>query len=194
VFDERVQTLFDRAEGIGMPLQRYVDEGLVMVRQVDPAELTAGEFSHAARTLVEADGIQMLIIDSLNGYAYAMPDERMLSVHLHEMSSYLNQQAVTAVFTVTQHGLVFGQAEQPFDLSYLTDTVILFRHFEFAGRIRKAISGYKCRSGAHESDIRELLITSGGVRVGPPLKKFQGILTGAPHYLGDSVDDLHGDH
>src|SRR5690606_5839657 len=102
--------------------------------------------------------IQMLIIDSLNGYAYAMPEEQSLSVHLHELTSYLNHKAVTPVFTLTQHGLIANQGGQPFDISYIADTVILFRHFEFAGRIHKAVSVYKCRSGPHETAIRELQI------------------------------------
>lgn len=188
VFDERVQTLFQRAESVDLPLQRFVDDGTVEIRQIDPAELTSGEFSHVAKGLVETDGIRILAIDSLNGYAYAMPEEQLLSVHLHELTSYLNQQEVTSIFTMTQHGLLFGNSPQPFDVSYIADSVILFRHFEYAGRVHKAISVYKNRSGPHETSIREFQIGTGGVNVGAPLTEFRGILTGSPVFLGDTLD------
>jgi circadian clock protein KaiC len=193
VFDERVQTLFQRAEGIGLALQRHVDEGRIDVRQIDPAELTSGEFSHTAKDLVENHGLRMLIIDSLNGYAYAMPEEDLLSVHLHELISYLSQQAVTSIFTMTQHGLVSELVQQPFDVSYVADAVILFRPFEFAGQVHKAISVYKNRSGPHESSIRELKIGPGGVEVSDVLRQFQGILSGAPQFIGDKLDGQRRD-
>ncbi|MEX0939526.1 MAG: ATPase domain-containing protein [Pirellulales bacterium] len=188
VFDERVQTLFQRSHGVGLPLERYVEEGLIEVRQIDPTEWTTGEFSSAVKRSVEQDGIRMMVIDSLNGYAYAMPDERLLSLHLHELFSYLSQQAVTPVFTMTQHGVVPSSIQQPFDVSYIADTVMLFRHFEFRGEVRKAISVYKMRSGPHEATIRELQIGPDGIRVGEPLRQFHGILTGTPHYTGDVLD------
>ena len=192
VFDERVQTLFQRAEGIGLPLAQHVDSGVIRVQQIDPAELTSGEFTHTVREQVEGEGVRMVAIDSLNGYAYAMPEERLLSLHLHELTSYLNQQEVTAVFTMTQHG-VFNSTQQPFDVSYIADTVVLFRHFEFDGRIRKAISVYKCRSGWHETAIRELQIGSEGLQLGKPLRQFQGVLAGAPRFLGDRLVGLDQD-
>jgi circadian clock protein KaiC len=190
-FDERVQTLFQRVEKIAMPLERHAGEGTVQVQQVDPAELTAGEFSDRVRQLVEDEGIRWLVIDSLNGYAHAMPDERALSVHLHELSSYLSQQGVGAVYTLTQHGLIFTQVDQPFAVSYIADAVILFRPFEYAGRVRKAVSVYKSRSGAHETSIRELEVGSGGLRLGEQLRCFQGVISGTPVYLGDTQDAGH---
>jgi circadian clock protein KaiC len=188
-FDERVQTLFQRAEGVGLPLRHHVEQGTIQVRQVDPAELTSGEFSHEVKRLVEGEQIRMVVVDSLNGYAYAMPEERLLSVHLHELSSYLNQQAVTAIFTMTQHGLIAGNTEQPFDVSYISDAVMLFHHFEFAGQIHKAVSVHKNRSGPHETSIRELRIGSDGVQVGEPLRQFQGILSGRPTFIGEQLHD-----
>ncbi len=188
VFDERVHTLYQRAASIGLDLPAHVESGMILVQQIDPAELTSGQFSHAIRELVEKKGMRLLVLDSLNGYAYAMPEERLLSVHLHELSSYLNQRAVTSIFSMTQHGLISENIEQPFDISYVADTVLLFRHFEFAGQIHKAISVYKCRSGPHESTIRELQITANGVQVGKPLTQFQGILTGSPRFTGDRLD------
>jgi circadian clock protein KaiC len=189
IFDERVQTLMHRAAAIGLPLAQRVEEGLIQIRQIDPAELTVGELSHAVKHAVEQEGVSTLILDSLNGYAYAMPEENLLSVHLHELISYLNQKAVTSVFTMTQHGLVTERGDQAFDVSYVADTVLLFRHFEFAGRLHKALSVYKCRSGPHETTIRELEISGKGVRVGDALTQFQGILSGSPRFIGDT---LHG--
>jgi circadian clock protein KaiC len=190
IFDERVQTLFQRAAGVGLALQHHVDQGTIQIQQIDPAELSSGEFSHIVKALVERDGMRMLVVDSLNGYAYAMPEEKSLSLHLHELISYLNQTAVTPVFTMTQHGMVADQLGQPFDISYVADAVVLFRHFEFGGRIHKAVSVYKCRSGPHETAIHELQITANGVQVSEPLRQFQGILTGVPKFIGET---LHGD-
>ena len=193
VFDERVQTLLQRAEGVGLPLRHYLDRDLIRIRQVDPAELTSGELNHLMKIAVEHDGVRMLIIDSLNGYGYAMPEERMLGVYLHELGSYLNQQAVTSVFTMTQHGLVSEHIEQTFDISYVADIVFLFRHFEFAGEVHKALSVYKNRSSAHETAIRELRIDAGGIHLGEPLRRFQGILGGSPTFLGHDLDGHHPD-
>jgi circadian clock protein KaiC len=189
VFDERVQTLFQRAESLGMSLEPHVERGTIQVRQIDPAELTAGEFSRSARTCVEQDEVRMLVVDSLNGYAYAMPDDRMLNVHLHELSSYLSQRRVNAVFTMTQHGLLMGEIEQPFDVSYLADTVLLFRHFEYGGQLRKAFSVYKSRSSRHEGTIRELRFSAKGLWASEPLTRFRGVLAGTPALAHD--DDAH---
>jgi circadian clock protein KaiC len=188
VFDERIQTLVQRTESIGLPLQQHIEQGTIHVRQIDPAELSVGEFSNAAQRLVEDDNIRLVAIDSLNGYAYAMPNDRSLSVHLHELASYLNQQAVISILTMTQHGLFSEHLVQPFDVSYIADSVILFRHFEFAGRVHKAISVYKRRSGPHETSIREFKIEADGLKISEPLTQFQGILGGLPQFLGDKLD------
>lgn len=188
VFDERVQTLFQRAETVGLPLQRHVDAGTIEVVQIDPAELSSGEFSDQIKRAVETEAVRLMVLDSLNGYAYAMPEERVLSVHLHELSSFLNQLGITSVFTMTQHGML-SQVTQPFDISYITDTVLLLRLFEFAGRVRKAMSVYKNRSGPHETTIRELRIGADGLSLGEPLTQFQGVLAGTPVFLGTALDD-----
>jgi len=189
VFDERIQTLLQRAEGVGLPLEHHIEQGLIYLRQVDPAELTPGEFSDILKTWVENEDVRLVVIDSLNGYSYAMPDERFLSVHLHELSSYLNQQGVTLVYVMTQHGLLSPERDAPFDVSYVSDTLLLFRYFELGGEIHKALAVYKSRASAHEPSIRELKITSKGLQLGPPLREFRGVLTGAPMYLGER---LHG--
>lgn len=193
VFDERVQTLLDRSHSLGMPLERYVREGMIEIRQIDPAEVTSGEFSHIVKVATEGGNrIDMLVIDSLNGYAYAMPQERLIGVHLHELASFLSQTGVSSVFTMTQHGL-FDRFQQSFDVSYISDTVMLFRHFEFAGRVRKALSVYKMRSGPHETWIRELQFGAGGLTLGPPLRQFQGVLSGTPSYVGDKLQGFDDD-
>ena len=189
-FDERRETLMERSEGIGLPLRKSVEDGTVELRQVDPAELTCGEFSHAVRKAVEDHGIQWLVIDSLNGYSYAMPEERVLSVHLHELSTYLGQQGVSSLYTMTQHGLLAGDAGRAVDVSYVADTVILFRPFEYGGEIRKAVSVYKSRSSPHETSIRELQIGPDGLQVGEPLRQFHGVLSGSPQFTGKELDDL----
>ena len=186
VFDERVQTVLQRAAGTGLPLGRWVEKGTIEIRQVDPTELTTGEFGHLARRQVMERGIRMLIIDSLNGYAYAMPDEQSLTLHLHELLSFLSQQSVTPVCTMIQHGLL-APGEQAFDVSYIADAVLLLRHFEFGGQMHKAISLYKLRTGDHATSIHELYVGPDGLRVGPELRQFQGILGGTPEFVGTNL-------
>jgi circadian clock protein KaiC len=178
-FDEGVDTLMTRVTGIGLDLRSAVQAGNVEIRQVDPAEMTPGEFSHTVRDVVENRGARVVIIDSLNGYMHAMPEEHFLTLQLHELFSYLAQMGVITIMVVAQHGVV-GTVASPIDLSYLADSVMMFRHFESGGRLRKAISMLKRRAGAHESTIRELTISSAGVRVGEPLERFHGLLTGTP--------------
>jgi circadian clock protein KaiC len=189
VFDERLNTLLQRADGVGLPLRQHAESGMIVIRQVDPAESSCGEFSHEVRKGTESEGVRLVVIDSLNGYALAMPVERLLSVHLHELISYLSQQGVTCLFTMTQHGLL-GQQRQAFDLSYIADTVIVLRHFEHRGVLRKAVSIFKNRSWNHERSVRELAITKAGIEVGPPLEEFKGILSGRATHIGE-VPDVH---
>ncbi|MEO5769116.1 MAG: ATPase domain-containing protein, partial [Polyangia bacterium] len=179
-FDEGLTTLMTRAIGIGLNLQPAVDAGDVEIRQVDPAEMTPGEFTHAVRKVVEERGAGVVIIDSLNGYMHAMPEEHFLTLQLHEMLSYLAHAGIITIMVVAQHGVVGWGVESPIDLSYLADSVMLFRHFETDGRLHKAISMLKRRVGAHESTIRELTISSAGLKVGEPLNHFQGLLSGMP--------------
>jgi circadian clock protein KaiC len=183
-FDEGLGTLFARAAGLGVNMQEYVDQGLITVQQIDPAEMSPGEFTQLVRDAVEQRNVRVLLIDSLNGYLNAMPDERFLVLQVHELLSYLNQLGVLTIMVLAQHGLL-GQMQTPVDLSYLSDTVIMLRYFEAAGRVRRALSVVKKRSGTHENSIREFQLTSDGVRVGPPLTEFSGILTGTPTYVGD---------
>jgi circadian clock protein KaiC len=182
-FEEAPAHWIGRAERLGLHLQEHVSQGHVTVRQVDPAELSPGEFAEDVRRAVER-GVRIVVIDSLNGYQHAMPDERFLVLHLHEMLSYLNQQGVVTLLVMSQAGLVGEGVQSPLDLSYLADTILLLRYFEAAGEIRKAISLMKRRTGAHESSVRELRITSEGLRVGRELKEFQGVLTGRLEYTG----------
>ena len=183
-FDEGLGSLFARAAGLGVPLRDCVDRGLITIQQIDPAELSPGEFTQVVRDAVEKRGARVLVIDSLNGYLNAMPDDRFLVLQMHELLSYLNQLGILTIMVLAQHGMV-GHMQTPIDLSYLSDAVIMLRYFEASGEVRRAISVVKKRSGAHENTIREFQLTSNGVKVGPPLKEFNGILTGTPTYVGD---------
>ena len=182
-FDERIGTLLKRAESMGMPLLRYIDEGLLMVHQIDPAELSPGEFAWRVRQDVEENDCRMLVLDSLNGYLAAMPQEQHLILQLHELLSYLSESGVATFLVNPQHGLV-GSMTSNLDISYIADTVVLVRFFEAQGRLRKAISILKHRGGGHEEAIRELRIDIRGIRVGQPLADFRGVLTGTPEYFG----------
>src|ERR1700747_157849 len=147
--------------------------------------MSPGEFTQLVRDAVEKRNVRVLLIDSLNGYLNAMPDERFLVLQVHELLSYLNQLGVLTIMVLAQHGLL-GHMLTPVDLSYLSDAVIMLRYFEAGGRVRRAISVVKKRSGLHENTIREFQLTTEGVRVGPPLTEFSGILTGTPIYVGGS--------
>jgi circadian clock protein KaiC len=192
VFDERIQTLVQRATGLGLPLQDGVDQGRIELRQIDAAELTAGEFSHAVRQAVEQQDAQLVIIDSLIGYAHAMPDERQLTLYLHELLAYLSQRGVTVLMIMAQHGLPGTLRAAPFDLSYIADCVLLFHLFEYRGGLCKAISLYKRRGGAHERMLRELDFGSDGILIGEPLRQFRGILSGVPDFLGEYAPHAPG--
>jgi circadian clock protein KaiC len=182
-FDEGLGTLFARSAALGIPLQQYVDQGLVSIQQIDPAEMAPGQFAQLVRDAVEKESVRVVLMDSLNGYLNAMPDERFLVLQMHELLSYLNQLGVLTLLVLAQHGLV-GNMQTPIDISYLSDAVIMLRYFEASGRVRRAISVLKKRSGTHENTIREFQLTPQGLRVGPPLIEFSGILTGTPTYVG----------
>ncbi|MFL6844694.1 MAG: ATPase domain-containing protein [Allosphingosinicella sp.] len=184
VFDEEMGLLFDRAKGLGIDLQALVDKGSLFIEQVDAAELSPGEFTERVRWCVENHGVRTVIIDSLNGYQAAMPEEKALILHIHELLQYLNRRGATTFLTVAQHGLV-GDMKAPVDVTYLADTVILLRYFEALGRVRRAVSVIKKRTSAHEDTIREYRISSDGLAVGEPIVNFQGVLRGVPEYLGD---------
>lgn len=186
IFDELKETFIGRAAGIGTNMNKFVEDGLVVIRQVDPAELSPGEFAHAVRNSVDQKGVRVVLIDSLNGYLNAMPEERFLTIQMHELLTYLNQQGVVTLMVMAQHGFLGQTMATPVDVSYLADTVLMLRYFEAHGAVHRALSVVKKRTGAHEHSIRELEITSKGVRVGRPLTDFQGILTGVPTYEGST--------
>ncbi len=173
-----------RAAAMGLDLGRHVEAGLLRIVQVDPGEITPGEFAFEVRREVEERGCRVLVIDSLNGYLAAMPQEQQLILQIHELLSYLNQKGVGTFLINPQSGLVGTMATGTLNISYVADAVILIRFFEAGGRIRKAISVLKNRSGPHEETIRELRIDGDGLRVGRPLAEFRGILTGTPEYVG----------
>jgi circadian clock protein KaiC len=188
-FDETRSVMLKRARELDLGIEEHLESGVVIVQQVDPAELSPGEFAVRIRRQVEA-GCKLVMIDSLNGYLHSMTGESYLSNQLHELSSYLNQQGVLTILIVAQHGLISGY-EAPVDLSYLADTVIVTRFFETAGEIRKALAVLKKRSGNHERTIRELQLVRGqGLFIGKPLKNFQGVLTGSPQFHGSPGEML----
>jgi circadian clock protein KaiC len=170
---------------MGLAFDEHLKSGMLRVQQIDPAEIAPGELANKIVECVECHGIRLIVLDSLNGYVNAMPQEDYINLHLHELLSYLNQRGVVTIMTLAQQGLV-GPMGVPVDVSYLADTVILTRYFEARGSVRKAISIIKKRSGAHESTIRELQMTSSGVEIGEALDDFQGVLTGVPRFVGSS--------
>jgi circadian clock protein KaiC len=183
IFDEEIGLLFERAKGLGIDLAALQREGGLIIEQVDAAELAPGEFAQRVRTCVETHSARTVIVDSLNGYQAAMPEEKQLVLHMHELLQFLNRQGATTFLTVAQHGLV-GDMRAPVDVTYLADTVILLRYFEAAGRVRRAISVIKKRTSAHEDTIREYRIGNRGIRLGQPLTAFQGVLRGVPEMTG----------
>lgn len=189
VFDENLGTFRSRSRKLGIPVEQHLASGLISTQQVDPAELSPGEFAAVVRRAVDgtdeaATPAKVVVIDSLNGYLNAMPEERFLNIQLHELLAYLGQQGVVTLLSVTQAGMI-GNMKTPVDTTYLADNVILFRFFENRGRIRRAISVVKKRNSAHEFTIRELNLGSAGIEIGEPLEGFQGILTGVPVYVGE---------
>jgi circadian clock protein KaiC len=185
-FDEGLETLRTRAAALGMPLDDHVASGHIRIQQVDPAELAPGQLVQQIRDDVEARGVRIVVIDSLNGYLNAMPEENFVVIQLHEVLSYLRQQGVLTILTLAQHGLVGTTMTSSIDVSYLADAVVILRYFEARGRLRKAVSVLKKRSGYHETSIREYTLGKDGIEVGPPLTEFQGVLTGVPHFDGDA--------
>lgn len=191
-FDEGRGTLEARARTIGLPLGPALEQGLIRFQQIDPAELSPGEFAANVRKSVEVEGAQVVVIDSLNGYLNSMPDGRFLILQMHELLTYLNQQGVLTLLVLAQHGLV-GPMDTPLDISYLSDSVLMLRYFEHSGMVRRALSVVKKRSGNHEHTIREFRLTSNGIVVGPPLVNFSGIFSGTPQYTGDPSPLMQSD-
>jgi circadian clock protein KaiC len=189
IFDEELGLLIDRARLLGMDLEALCAQGNLFIEQVDAAELSPGEFTHKVRTSVDQHQVKTVVVDSLNGYQAAMPEEQFLVLHIHELLQYLNRQGVSTFLTLAQHGLV-GDMKAPVDITYIADTVILLRYFEAFGEVRRAISVIKKRFGSHQSSIREFRVGKGGIAVGEPLRGFQGILTGVPAFVENNRDQL----
>ncbi len=183
-FDESLPTMFHRARSLGCDLRGFADRGLIAAHAIDPTELTPGELAHVVRRSVERDGARVVVIDSLNGYLNAMPEEQFLVAQMHELLSFLGRHGVITILISAQHGLLGPAMAAPVDVSYLADTVLLLRYFEAGGNVHKAISVLKKRSGAHETTIREFVMRHSGLSVGPPLDQFHGVLTGVPTYVG----------
>lgn len=181
VFDEELGLLFVRMKKLGIDLEAVQSAGGLRIEQIDAAELSPGEFAHRVRAAVDKEQIKTVVIDSLNGYQAAMPEEHALILHMHELLQYLNRQGAATFMTVAQHGLV-GDMQTPVDVTYLADTVILLRYFEALGRVRRAISVIKKRTGFHEDTIREFRISDRGLVFGEPLESFHGVLRGVPMY------------
>jgi circadian clock protein KaiC len=187
-FDESAFIMINRARLIGLDFDAPMKSGLLRVQQVDPAEIAPGELANQITHAVDKQGVRMVVLDSLNGYVNAMPQEDFLHLHLHELLSYLNQKGVVTIMILAQHGLV-GAMGSPVDVSYLADTVLLMRFFEAHGAMKKAVSVIKKRSGAHEDTIRELIMSAKGIVVGNPLVHFQGVMTGVPRLLGGELEN-----
>jgi len=186
MFDETVRAFMTRSRNLGLNFDRHVSNGLVRLQQIDSAEFSPGEFSQLVVAAVERDAVQTIVIDSLSGYINAMPEERFLVTHIHELLTFLSYRNVVTLMTLVQHGMLGEQVQSPVDLSYLADTVMMIRYFEAFGAVRRALSVVKKRSGPHEVLIRELLIRNGsGIALGEPLTRFQGVLSGRPTFMGD---------
>lgn len=193
LFEESAPTFLHRADGLGFDFRTPLAAGLARLVQVDPAQLTPGEFAHDICRLVDA-GTRVVIIDSLNGYLQSMSSEKQLASHLHELLSYLGQRGVNTFLVAVQHGLLTDTSQADISASYIADNVIMLRYFEALGEVRQAISVFKKRIGYHERTIRQMAITSSGIQVGPILRQFRGVLTGVPELVEapEQDHDAHG--
>jgi circadian clock protein KaiC len=186
-FDESIGTLKARAEQLGMPLDAHLASGAIRIDQIDPAEISPGEMTDRIRRRVEEANTRLVVIDSINGYLNAMPEERFLHLQLHELLAYLNQQGVITIMILAQQGLI-GSMQSTVDLTYLADTVVLLRYFEEFGAVKQALSVIKKRSGKHERTIREIKISKGGIEIGPALTNLQGVLNGVPDCRNEAAE------
>lgn len=184
LFDERRATMLHRCDALGMRMSERVADGGVSIEQIEPGELSPGEFAHRVCERVDRDGSRVVMIDSLNGYLHAIPTASAPLVRMHELIAYLNERGVATLLVAAQHGIVGAAMVAPIDVSYLADAVVLFRFFEAQGKVRKAVSVVKKRTGGHETTIRELMVGPDRVHVGPRLSDFHGVLTGVPTYSG----------
>jgi len=184
IFDETVGTMTNRARQLGMDIEPYIKRGLIEVKQINPAEISPGQLAHEIRHAVSKDNVRMVIIDSINGYLNAMPEENYLNLQLHELLAFLNQQGVVTIMVLAQQGLI-GNMQSAVDLTYLADTVMTLRYFEARGAVKQALAVIKKRSGGHERTIREMKIGKNGIEVGEPLSGLQGVMTGTPSFVDE---------
>lgn len=191
LFDERLNTFQSRTDALEMSIREERESGQLSVVQVEPTELSPGEFASQVVRAVEEQDVKLVIIDSINGYLQSMPQERLLAVQIHELLSFLSNNGVTCLMTLVQHGIFGNPVDEAVDVSYLADTVLLLRYFEVHGEVRQAVSVVKKRSSDHERTIRECRVGKGGMKVGEPLHEFQGVLTGVPHYTGSNTPLMH---
>lgn len=187
LFDERLATFRLRTRALGMNVDEALEEGQLHIQQIEPTDLSPGEFAGQVVSAVEKDKISLVIIDSINGYMQSMPEERLLAIQVHELLSFLSNAGVSCIMTLVQHGVFGNSVDEAAEVSYLADTVMLMRFFEVNGSVRQAVSVVKKRSGDHERTIREFKVAHGGLSLGMPLREFQGVLTGVPTYLGGAV-------
>jgi len=185
LFDERLSTFRLRSKALGMKVDEAIDKGDLRLQQIEPTDLSPGEFASQVVKAVESEKISLVVIDSINGYLQSMPEERLLAIQVHELLSFLSNNGVTSIMTLVQHGIFGNPVDEAAEVSYLADTVILMRYFEVNGSVRQAVSVVKRRSGDHERTIRECRVGEGGLIVGEPLREFQGVLTGVPVYGGN---------
>jgi circadian clock protein KaiC len=194
LFEESASNLLNRSDNLGIDLRSHLSTGRMSLKQIDPAQLTPGEFIHTVCQAAD-QGAKVVVIDSLNGFLQAMPNEKLLVTHMHELLTYLGQRGVVTLLIGVQQGMLGGNISTAVDASYLADNVILLRYFEAFGEVRQAISVFKKRGSRHERTIRQMSITSAGIHIGPVLKQFHGILTGVPKFTGspeEKDEQLHG--
>jgi circadian clock protein KaiC len=185
IFDETIRAFRQRSRKLGLPVEAFIESGVLQLQQIDSAQFSPGQFTHAVRECAERDDVAIIVIDSLSGYLSAMPEERFLSTHIHELLTFLSHRNVLSILTLAQHGVVGVRVESPVDISYLADSVLVLRYFEAFGAVRRALSMVKKRSGKHEVFIREMSISEDGLHVGAPLEDFTGVLTGTLQYSGN---------
>jgi circadian clock protein KaiC len=194
LFEEAANNLLNRADGLNMDVRRHYDSGLMTIQQIDPAELSPGEFAAAVCKAAD-DGAKVVVIDSINGYLNAMPDERFLATHMHELLTYLGQRGVVTILVAVQQGMLGGAMTTTVDASYLADNIVMLRYFEHDGEVKQAVSVFKKRASTHERTIRQFSLSARGIEIGEALRRFRGILTGVPVYLersdgSDSSTDI----
>jgi circadian clock protein KaiC len=187
LFEEAANNLLNRADGLGMEIRKPYDDGTLSIQQIDPAELSPGEFSTVVCQAADR-GCKVIVIDSINGYLNAMPDERFLTTHLHELLTYLGQRGVVTILVGVQQGMLGGQMSTTVDASYLADNVLMLRYFEHDGEVKQAVSVFKKRGSLHERTIRQFSMSKDGIKVGAALRGFRGILTGVPVYVGSGPE------